>query len=182
VVAGGDAETDAVLEADRGDAPRDVLLGSDPDDAVANALDYLRDYPNHFPTWFDALPQDEKDVLLRDPGIKAWNDGRDFEVTEWNPSDADLQAVADVNQPYVKGLDEGDDGTWEVGGFLVLLGEGHGYTDWVRDQDDYASGTFQVKRARFGAGELVFSGVPPVHQGTITSAVGQFSEKEVVFE
>jgi hypothetical protein len=90
--------------------------------------------------------------------------------------------VADVNQPYVKGLDEGDDGTWEVGGFLVLLGDGHGYTDWVRDQDDYASGTFQVKRARFGAGELVFSGVPPVHQGTITSAVGRFSEKEVVFE
>ena len=90
--------------------------------------------------------------------------------------------MSDVNQPYVKDLDSDAEGTWEVGGFLVLLGPNHGYTDWVRGQNDFASGTFRVKRKTFGAGSLVFSGVPPVHEGTITSAVGQFSDKDVEFE
>jgi hypothetical protein len=64
----------------------------------------------------------------------------------------------------------------------VLLGSGHGYTDWVRQQPDHAVGTFEVKRATFGAGKVVFSGVPAVHQGTITAAVERISDKDVKFE
>ena len=51
----------------------------------------------------------------------------------------------------------------------------------VRQHPDYATGSFQVERAIFGAGSLAFSGVPPVHQGTITSAIAEFSRKEVKF-
>ncbi|MCW2594796.1 MAG: hypothetical protein JWP39_684 [Jatrophihabitans sp.] len=181
VVEGFDAETQAAVDAARGDAPSDVRLGQDPDDAVANALQYAANYPDAFPGWFDGLSPDEQAVLLRDPGLYAWDQGRGT-VAEWNPSDADVQAVADVNEPYVKNLDEDDEGTWEAGGFLVLLGDGHGYTDWVRQQPDHASGTFEVKRATFGAGKLVFTGVPPAHQGTITAAVERFSDKSVKFE
>jgi hypothetical protein len=141
-----------------------------------------RPIPKSSTKWFDARGKDEQEVLLRDPRLKDWYDRRGFEITEWAPSADDLEAVADVNGPYVKSLDDGDDGTWQVGGFLVLLGDGHTYTDWVRDQADHGSGTFRVERARFGAGKLVFSDVPPVHQGTITSAVGAFSDKDVVFE
>jgi hypothetical protein len=181
-IGGFDAEAMAAVETAQGDAPSGVLHGQDPDDAVANALQYLEYSPDAFPGWFDGLPQREQDVLLRDPGIAAWSQGRTFATTEWAPSDADLQAVADVNQPYVKELGKEDEGTWEIGGFLVLLGSGHGYTDWVRGQGDYASGTFAVKRATFGAGSLVFYGVPPMHQATVTAAVERFSEKDVEFE
>jgi hypothetical protein len=180
-IEGFDAETQGVVAAAMGDAPSAVRIGDDPDDAVGNALAYLERSPDAFPGWFDGLEQRDKEILLQDPGIYAWDQGRGT-ITEWLPSDEDFQAVADVNQPYVKGLEKDDEATWEAGGFLVLLGPDHGYTDWVRAQDDYASGTFRVKRATFGAGSLVFSGVPAVHQGTITSAVGQFSEKDVEFE
>lgn len=169
------------VTAARGEAPSEVVHGADPDDPVANALRYLETSPAQFEAWFDSLPADERDVLTRDPGIGAWSAGRSFTVEEWAPSEGDLQAVADVNQPYVKGLD-GEEGTWEIGGFLVLLGPNHGYTDWVRDQNDHAAGTFKVKKATFGAGKMVFSGVPPMHQGTVTAAVERFSEKAVEFE
>jgi hypothetical protein len=52
----------------------------------------------------------------------------------------------------------------------------------VRQQPDHAVGTFEVKRATFGAGKVVFSGVPAVHQGTITAAVERISDKDVKFE
>ena len=105
------------------------------------------------------------------------------ESSEWQPTDADYQTAASTGQFFVKNLDEDIDATWEVGTFVVLLG------DWsdelsahVRQSHDYASGTFQVERATFGAGKLVFSGVPPVHQGTIESFIEGFSDKKVKFD
>lgn len=158
-----------------------MLHGEDPDSAAATALAYLRDYPQAFERWFDSLSEEERQKVVLDPGIAAWNNGRTFTPTQWAPSDADLKEVAAVNQPYVKNLDDGAEGTWQVAGFLVLLGDARAYTDWVRGQPDYASGTSTVKRATFGAGKLVFSGVPPMHRGTIESAVGEFSDKEIEF-
>jgi hypothetical protein len=175
------ADAQGAVDTARGDAPASVLHGENPDSAVATALGYLRDHPQAFEAWFDSLSDAEQQKLLADPGIAAWSKGRTFTTTEWAPSDADVQAVAAINQPYVKGLGSDDEGTWQVAGFLVLLGDGHGYVDWARGQHDYASGTFKVKRATFGAGKLVFSGVPPMHQGTLESAVGQFSDKEIEF-
>ncbi len=180
VTEGFDATTQGAVDAARGEAPSESFLGQDPDSAVANALKQAEVDPDGFAAWFDGQTQEQKDVLLRDPGIYAWNQGRGA-ITEWAPSDADLEAVAQVNQPYLKGLDEDAPGDWEVGGFLVLLGGGHGYTDWVRQQPDYAAGTFTVKRATFGAGKVVFTGVPSAHQGTITAAVERFSDKAVEF-
>lgn len=181
VTEGFDATTQGAVDTARGDALGESFLGTNPDDAVANALQMAQVDPAGFEKWFDALSQGEKDVLLRDPGIYAWDQGR-ATTAEWYPSDADLQAVADVNQRYVKDLDEDTDASWEIGGFLLLLGDQHGYHDWVRQQQDYARGTFQVARATFGAGKLVFTGVPPAHEGTIKSMVEQFSDKSVKFE
>lgn len=181
VTEGFDAAIQGAVETARGDGIGQSFLGENPDSGVAQALKYAADYPDAFPGWFDGLSQGERDILLKDPGLYAWNQGRGT-TTEWAPSDADLENVAQVNQPYLKGLDEDTDGDWEVGGFLVLLGSGHAYTDWVRQQPDHAVGTFEVKRATFGAGKVVFSGVPAVHQGTITAAVERISDKDVKFE
>lgn len=180
-ISGFAAEAQAAVDTAQGDAPSFVRHGEDPDSAAAQALSYLRDYPDDFERWFDALSDADRQKALLDPAIAAWNNGRTFATTDWAPSDADLKEVASVNQPYVKSLDDGAEGTWQVAGFLVLLGDGHAYVDWARGQHDYASGTFTVKRATFGAGKLVFSGVPPMHQGTIESAVSQFSDKEIEF-
>lgn len=176
------SEVQGVVDAARGDAPASVVHGADPDSAVASALEYLRISPSAFPGWFDGLSEAEQQKLLVDPGIAAWNSGRTFAPTEWAPSQADVEYVASINQPYVKNLDDGEEGTWQIAGFLLMLGDGHTYADWARQQSDYASGTFRVKRATFGAGKLVFSGVAPMHQGTIESAIKEFSDKDVQFE
>lgn len=181
VIVGFDDETQAAVTAARGDNPENVLIGTNPDDAVANALQYASDYPDAFPGYFDGLTPEEQAVLLKDPGLYAWNQGR-ATTAEWYPSDTDLQTVSSENQRYVKDLDEDTDAEWAIGGFLLLLGDQHGYADWVRGQQDYAHGTFQVARATFGAGKLVFTGVPPAHEGTIKSMVEQFSDKSVKFQ
>lgn len=101
----------------------------------------------------------------------------------WQPTEGDFATAASVNQPFVKGLDAGVDAVWEAATFVVLLGQPDiDLAHRLRQQPDYASGTFQVERAVFGAGKLVFSGVPPMHQGTVEAAVGRFSDKEVTFQ
>jgi hypothetical protein len=138
--------------------------------------------------FFRGLDQDWMNLLAQDgelaDAIAAGSQGADVaETSSWVPSDADFDAATSINEPYVKGLDEDVDATWEIGGAVVLLGEPGGeLASGVRQQPDYTSGTFQVKRATFGAGSLQFSGVPPVFQDTVTWAVGQFSKKDVEFE
>jgi hypothetical protein len=158
---------------------------------AGRALKYFDDDPAGFPAWFDGLSADEKTDLLQDPGIYAWHQGRGAGTaadTAADPSAPEtpapwhLSAADEANETFVKNLDEDVDATWEVGGFLVQLGDGHATDDLVRAQPDYAYGTFQVRRATFGAGKLAFTGVAPAHQATITAAVGRFSDKKVVFE
>ena len=101
----------------------------------------------------------------------------------WMPTGEDFTYVGSLNQPAVKALSESETGKWEVGGSLVLLGDGpHStYSEWVRAQPDFATGTFEVRRPAIGAGKLIFTGVPPAQQESIRSAVGEFSDKEVEF-
>src|SRR5262249_33927658 len=101
----------------------------------------------------------------------------------WAPTEDDFAEAVLINEPFVKDLDEDVDAAWEIGAAVVLLGQPNAQlASRVRQQPDYASGTFQVERATFGAGSLRFSGVPPVLQDTITWSIGQFSKKDVKFE
>ena len=155
---------------------------------IGEALKYVVADPAGAGPWFDGLSEEDRNDLLADPGIAAWHAGRQGDAaqadTSWEPTDKDFANVTSSNQAYVKEGGEDYDHPWEAAGFLVLLGDGHdaSFHDWVRGRPDYASGTFQVQRATFGAGKLVFSGAPPSHQSTITWAVEQFSDKSVKFE
>ena len=71
-IAGFGAETQAAVDAARGDAPATVVHGEDPDDPVANALlsdgqlrvgagrAYLETRPDEFRDWFDSLSTDDQ--------------------------------------------------------------------------------------------------------------------------
>jgi hypothetical protein len=184
----GDEVQGAVTSA-RGDAPSSVMMGQDPDSAIATALDFAGSDPTGFTQWFDGLPEEEKDVLLRDPGLYAWDQGRKGDQTQadagdWVPTERDMATVSSGNQSYVKEGAEDFDHSWEIGGALVLLGNEHdpSFHSWVQSCPDYTSGTFEIKRATFGAGKIVFSGVPGPLQGTVESMVEGFSDKKVSFE
>lgn len=76
VIEGFDAETQAAVEAARGDAPAGVQIGLDPDDPVPTALAYLHDAPGQFEEYFDALGARERELVLQDPEIAQWNAAR----------------------------------------------------------------------------------------------------------
>lgn len=141
-----------------------------------------------FYEWWRTLDQPWLDILANDPelgpAIGQGSQGADVAAAPaWAPSQDDFDEARGINEAFVKNLDEGVDATWEVGSALVLLGEPSGeLASRVRQQPDYQSGTFRVKRATFGAGSVVFNNVPPVLQDTITWTVGQFSRKDVEFE
>jgi hypothetical protein len=173
----------------RGEAPENVRIGSDPDSVVANALAKAGMDPDGFPAWFDQQPDNEKAIMLRDPGLYAWDQGRDAtqtqtEASNWVPTDRDIAIVSEGNQSYVKDGAEDYAHPWEIGGALVLLGNEHdaSFHSWVQSCPDYQSGTFEIKRATFGAGKIVFAGVSGPLQGTVESMVEGFSDKKVVFE
>jgi hypothetical protein len=130
--------------------------------------------------WLDAMAQDPE---LFD-AIASGSQGADVaETSSWVPTQDDFAEATSHNEPFVKNLDEEVDAVWEVGGAVVLLGQPSSeLASRVRQQPDYATGSFQVERARFGAGSLRFSGVPPVLQDTVTWAVEQFSKKDVEFD
>ena len=129
--------------------------------------------------WQSVLSADEELSNAMAAGSQGANVA---ETSNWAATDADLARARQHNEPFVKDLEEDQDGVWEVGGFVVLLGSpDNELASRVRQQPDYATDSFQVERSIFGAGSLAFSGVPPVHQGTITSAIEEFSKKEVKF-
>jgi hypothetical protein len=140
-----------------------------------------------FFTFFTGLDEYWQGVLSADDeianAIAAGSQGADLaQASTWAATDADFARARQQNEPFVKDLDEDQDAVWEVGGFVVLLGGSDNVlASRVRQQPDYATGTFRVERATFGAGSLRFSGVPPMHQGTITSAIEEFSKKDVKF-
>jgi hypothetical protein len=132
------------------------------------------------PYWLNVLAQDDELALA----IGQGSQGADLtEEPTWAPSQDDFDEARSINEPFVKNLDEGVDAMWEIGAAVVLLGQPSGeLASRVRQQPDYASGTFQVERAVFGAGSIRFSGVPPVLQDTVTWTVEQFSKKDVEFD
>lgn len=138
--------------------------------------------------WFATLDAARQEQLSSDREIAdalaiGLQGGNVAQTTEWRATDEDFDEATGFNESFAKDLDEGVDAVWEVGGFLVLLGEPSGdLASRVRQAHDYAAGTFRVKRRTFGAGSFEFSGVAPAHQETIKWAVGQFSKKDVEFD
>jgi hypothetical protein len=132
------------------------------------------------PYWLDVLAQDDELASA----IGQGSQGADLaQAPTWAPSQDDFDEARSINEPFVKDLDEDVDAAWEVGAAVVLFGQPSGeLASRVRQQPDYASGTFRVERAIFGAGSLRFSGVPPVLQDTVTWTVNQFSKKDVEFD
>jgi hypothetical protein len=155
---------------------------------IGATLTYLVADPVVGGAWFDKQSAADQATLLEDPGVAAWHAGRQGDAaqadTSWEPTEGDFANVNSTNQSYVKEGDEDTTHSWEAGGFLVLLGDGHdqSFVDWVRGRPDYANGTFEIGRSTFGAGKITFTGAPASHQDTITWAVGQFSDKAVKFE
>jgi hypothetical protein len=177
------------------DAATKAVLDAQPDTAIelwaGSALTYFKDDIASFPAWFDTLEEVNRTKLLTDPGVYAWHQGRGAGAAAAAASAAparptisqdDIDAADERNRLFVKGLAPDTATPWAVGSFAVLLGSGHDNAAAVALQRDYATGTFQVKRATIGAGRIVFSGAPPVHQATITAAVGRSSDKSVRFE
>jgi hypothetical protein len=168
-----------------------AFLANDPGVMPAYAkhvVAYLGSDPVAATQWFDTQPEDRRLALCAaDEGLTAWMNGRVGDEaradTTWEPTEGDYAAVNSVNQSYVKEGAEDVDHPWMAGGFLVLLGDEHpaSFTDWVRGRPDFASGTFEIGRATFGAGKITVTGAPASHQDTITWAVGQFSDKTVKF-
>jgi hypothetical protein len=125
--------------------------------------------------------------MLRDSFTFAVSEFSDLVVQfgesgdRWKPTRNDLETLADSNGVYVKNLDNREEGIWQVGGSLVVLGGNSTYDQWIQAQPDYAYGKFRVERARIGAGKLRFTSVPSRHEDAIETAVSHFSDKKVVF-
>jgi hypothetical protein len=168
-----------------------ALLEADPETAgksyIGQWVGFIVADPAAALTAWNGLNDTNRAALLADPGIAAWATGATGGATAGPvataaPAPADATAADGTNELFVKGLAEKIQAPWAVGGGIVQLGPGHQGADWVRAQPDFREGTFEVKRATIGAGRLAFHDVPPVHQDTITAAVGRFSDKAVRFE
>lgn len=103
---------------------------------------------------------------------------------DWMPSESDLDAIAAVNRDNVKDTDDGDSIGFVVGGWVMLIGDGHDgtYADYAGFQEDVAHGTLTVhKGGVFSAGSIDVTGVPPAKQGVVESAISRFSDKKINF-
>ena len=103
---------------------------------------------------------------------------------EWVPDESDFDAIADVNRDNVKATGDGDSIDVVVGGWVALIGDGHdqAYRNYAEFQTDVANGTITVNKGGvFSAGSLEVTGVPPVKQGVVESAIARFSDKNVDF-
>jgi hypothetical protein len=103
---------------------------------------------------------------------------------EWVPGEADQEAIASVNGDNVKAVDDGDELPCQVGGFVLLIGDGHDteHSAYARFQEDQVAGTVTVHKGGFtDPGSLEFKGIPPSKEGVVESAVSRFSKKEARF-
>jgi hypothetical protein len=114
----------------------------------------------------------------------ADSDWRDEAAATWVPNEAELAAVAEINQAAIKATDDGESVAYEVAGFVLLVGAGHGaeWYSWAQQQPDHAAGTITVtKGGVFSSGRLEVDSCPPAKQGVVESALGAFSDKDVKF-
>jgi len=103
---------------------------------------------------------------------------------DWLPDESDFNAIAEVNGRNVKDADDGDVLSYDIGGFVFLIGDGHdsGYADYAAFQEDHVAGKLTVNKGGItSAGSLEVEGVPPAKQGIVEDAVGRFSDKKVRF-
>ncbi len=103
---------------------------------------------------------------------------------DWVPDDSDFDTIAAINRDNVKATADEDSIDFVVGGWVMLIGDGHaeGYVDYAYFQSDAARGQLTVnKGGAFSAGSLDVTGVPPAKQGVVESAVARFSDKTVNF-
>jgi hypothetical protein len=102
---------------------------------------------------------------------------------DWLPGESDFDAIASINRENVKATADQDSIDFVVGGWVMLIGDGHGgYDDYASFQDDVVRGTLTVnKGGTFSAGSLDVTGVPPAKQGVVESAIARFSDKTVNF-
>jgi hypothetical protein len=92
--------------------------------------------------------------------------------------------IASVNGDNVKAVDDGDELPCQVGGFVLLIGDGHDteHSAYARFQEDQVAGTVTVHKGGFtDPGSLEFKGIPPSKEGVVESAVSRFSKKEARF-
>lgn len=142
-----------------------------------------------FLDWYRTLPQDQRDLILTDPQLAAipgaTGEQNVAAAPAWVPQDPDLATAAEVNGQAIKELDDDESTHFAVGGFLLLIGDGHGdgFVQYVDGQADKATGTVSVRKGGIGrgSGRLTFTGVPPAKQAIVEEAVARFSDKTVRF-
>jgi hypothetical protein len=106
------------------------------------------------------------------------------EDPDWQPEDADLDAIAQVNRENVKATGDEESIDFVVGGWVMLIGGGHpqNYVNYAGLQSDTVRGQLTVSKGGvFSSGSLEVSGVPAAKQGVVEAAVGRFSDKTVNF-
>jgi len=103
---------------------------------------------------------------------------------DWVPGEQDFDAIAEVNRANVKSTDDGNSIDFVVGGWVMLIGDGHqeSYDQYASFQEDVVHGTLTVNKGGMrSAGSLEVSGVPPAKQGVVEAAIARFSDKTVEF-
>ncbi|MFF4934581.1 putative adhesin [Streptomyces griseofuscus] len=104
---------------------------------------------------------------------------------DWVPVEADQWSVAAVNLSNVKHAEDGDALRFVLGGFMLLIGEGHDtqYATYVEAAGrDRFRGEVRVCKGNWHhPGTLEFWGVPPQKEALVERAVALFSEKRVFF-
>jgi hypothetical protein len=140
---------------------------------IANMDTFAEEYDN-------APSDDVLTALLTRPAVKvALHSLR----SDWQPNDAVLKTITDLNAANVKALPDGKTADILAGGLLVLFGDGHGddETAYVRRQQDFEEGTFTVaKGGAFSPGSIDFAGIS-AKRAAVEQAVEAFSKKKVNF-
>jgi hypothetical protein len=97
----------------------------------------------------------------------------------WVPDEDSAEVIADVNRENLEDLDEGDSVSFAVGGFVLLIGDGHEgpFQRYVYGQSDLVEGKVTLE----GEDWLEFEDVPPAKQGVVESAVARCSTREATF-
>lgn len=101
----------------------------------------------------------------------------------WMPDDDDWAAINELNARNIKDTDDGGSVAIVAGGYLVLIGEGHGNraADYVARQGDVEEGMLTVEKGgTFSRGEIEVSGISG-KQAEVEATIAQFSKKTVTF-
>jgi hypothetical protein len=160
---------------------------------TAGALDEL---VNELAEEMPAPPRPEVGERSED-GLWEWN-GNEWAPTaqavtdlvselaeEWTPDERALGDASDGNQAALKETPDGGRVGYQVGGFMLLIGDNHPphYFEYVQTQRDHAQGEITIEKGGFrSAGSLLVTGCPPAKQGVVEGLISEFSKKKVRFQ